>query len=80
VLAEPRSGLRTHAGRLAAPVVRLAGGATVRSTRVTLPGAEIWVAFLPDAGVRGLRSGRRSVPLDLPAPAARCGYSAERGF
>jgi hypothetical protein len=66
--------------RFATPVVQLAGGRTVRSRRIRLRGQDAWVAFLPDARVRRLRSGRFGVPLALPAAAAQCGYSISRDF
>jgi hypothetical protein len=66
--------------RFAAPVVRLAGGRTVRSRRIRLRGEDAWFAFLPDARVRRLRAGRFSVPLALPAATAQCGYSISREF
>jgi hypothetical protein len=48
--------------------------------RIPLRGEDAWVAFLPDAGVRGLRSGRQRVVLDLPPASSQCGYSADRAF
>jgi hypothetical protein len=66
--------------RFAAPHVLLAGGETVRSRRIPLRGEDAWVAFLPDARVRGLRSGPRRVALDLPPASAQCGYAVGRGF
>jgi hypothetical protein len=71
-------------GRMAAghapPRVRLANGQTVRSRRIALRGEDAWFAFLPDAGVIGLRAGKQRVAVDLPAPSAQCGYSLRRGF
>jgi hypothetical protein len=64
----------------AAPHVRLAGGRSVRARRIRLRGEDAWVAFLPDVGVRGLRSGRQRVVLDLPPAGSQCGYSADRAF
>jgi hypothetical protein len=66
--------------RFAAPRVLLDRGRSVRSRRISLRGEDAWVAFLPDAAVRGLRSGRHSVPLDLPPAGSLCGYTAERRF
>ena len=66
--------------RFATPNVRLAGGRSVRSRRIKLRGEDAWVAFLPDARVRGLRAGDRRVALDLPPASAQCGYSADRAF
>jgi hypothetical protein len=66
--------------RFAAPVVLLAGGRTVRARRIPLRGEDAFVAFLPDARVRGLRAGDRRVPLDLPPGSSQCGYSADRAF
>jgi hypothetical protein len=60
--------------------VRLAGGRTVRSRRIRLRGEDAWVAFLPDARVREMRSGRVGVALALPPAAAQCGYSIRRAF
>ncbi len=62
------------------PVVLLAGGGAVPARRIRLPGHDGWVAFVPDAGVRGLRAGRRSVPLALPPANEQCGYSLHRNF
>jgi hypothetical protein len=66
--------------RLAAPRIMLAGGRTVRSRIIPLRGDDAWVAFLPDAAVRGLRSGRHRAPLRLPPASTQCGYTAERYF
>jgi hypothetical protein len=63
-----------------APVVRLDGGRTVRTQRIPLRGKDAFVAFLPDARVRGLQSGGHRVALDLPPAGSQCGYSADRGF
>ena len=49
-------------------------------SRISLRGEDAFVAFLPDARVRGLRSGDHRVALDLPPASAQCGYSASRGF
>ena len=51
----------------ARPEVLLAGGRSVRARRLTFPGDDGWVAFLPDAGVRGLKGGR-ACRLRLPPP------------
>jgi hypothetical protein len=64
----------------ATPVVLLAGGRTGRARRIPLRGKDGFVAFLPDARVRGLRSGRHRVALDLPPASSQCGYSADRAF
>jgi hypothetical protein len=72
--------LRPHGDRFATPVVRLAGGRTVRAQRIRLRGEDAFVAFLPDTRVRGLRSGRHRVALDLPPASSQCGYSADRAF
>ena len=66
--------------RFATPVVLLDGGRTVRTRRIPLRGEDAFVAFLPDARARGLRSGDRRVALDLPPASSQCGYSADRGF
>ena len=66
--------------RFAAPAVLLDGGRTVRTRRIPLRGEDAFVAFLPDARVRGLRSGDHRVALDLPPASSQCGYSADRGF
>jgi hypothetical protein len=55
-------------------------GSSVRARRIRLRGEDAWVAFLPDAAVGGLRSGRRAVPLTLPPASAQCGYSIGRRF
>lgn len=65
---------------LAPPSILLAGDRTVRSRRIALRGDDAWVAFLPDAPVRGLASGKRSVPLNLPPASAQCGYMISRAF
>ena len=64
--------------RFAPPRVELGDGSSVRSRRVRLRGEDAWVAFLPDATVSGLRSGKHAVPLALPPASAQCGYSAGR--
>jgi hypothetical protein len=66
--------------RFAAPRVLLAGGEAVRSRRISLRGEDAWLAFLPDGRVRGLRSGKQHVGLDLPPASSQCGYSVARGF
>jgi hypothetical protein len=66
--------------RFAAPRVLLDGGESVRARRIPLRGEDGWVAFIPDAGVRGLRAGEHDVPLDLPPASAQCGYSLSRSF
>jgi hypothetical protein len=66
--------------RLPAPRVGLDGGRTVRSRTISLRGQDAWVAFLPEAAVRGLRSGKHRAPLRLPPASAQCGYTAERHF
>lgn len=66
--------------RFATPVVLLDGGRTVRTRRIPLRGKDAFVAFLPDARVRGLRSGDHRVALDLPPASSQCGYSADRAF
>jgi hypothetical protein len=66
--------------RLDPPVVRLAGGKTVRSRRIRLRGEDAWVAFLPDAGIRGLRSGSAAARVRLPPAGEQCGYSTEHHF
>jgi hypothetical protein len=66
--------------RLRAPRVVLDGGRTVRSRTISLRGEDAWVAFLPDAAVRGLRAGSRRVPLRLPPASAQCGHNVERVF
>jgi hypothetical protein len=78
----PRSALAygRMGDRFAAPVVLLDGGRTVRTRRIPLRGEDAFVALLPDARVRGLRSGDHRVALDLPPASAQCGYSANRGF
>ena len=62
------------------PVLLLAGGGTVPARRIRLPGQDGWVAIVPDAGVRGLRAGRRRVPLALPPASEQCGYGLRRNF
>jgi hypothetical protein len=62
------------------PQVLLAGGRSVRARRLKLRGQDGWVAFLPDAGVRGLRGGDSRAPLRLPPAGEQCGYSATRAF
>lgn len=64
----------------ATPVVLLAGGRAVHARRIPLRGKDAFVAFLPDARVRGLRSGDRRVALDLPPASEQCGYSVDRGL
>ena len=66
--------------RLPPPQILLEGGRTVRSRTIALSGEDAWVAFLPDAAVRGLRAGKRRVALSLPPASRQCGYSAYRGF
>jgi hypothetical protein len=66
--------------RLHAPVVRLAAGKSVRSRRIRLRGEDAWVAFLPDAGIRGLRSDSANVRVKLPAAGEQCGYRTEHRF
>jgi hypothetical protein len=66
--------------RFQTPVVRLAGGETVRARRIRLRGEDGWLAFLPDAGVRGLRGGRQHAALALPPASAQCGYSVRQNF
>jgi hypothetical protein len=66
--------------RLPAPRVILEGGRTIRSRTISLRGKNAWVAFLPDASVRGLRAGKHRVPLRLPPASRQCGYSAARSF
>jgi hypothetical protein len=66
--------------RLPAPRVILEGDRTIRSRTIPLRGEDAWVAFLPDARVRGLRSGKHRVPLRLPPASQQCGYSADRHF
>ena len=66
--------------RNSAPSVLLDGDRRVRARRIPLRGEDGWVAFLPDATVRGLRSGAHRVALDLPPASEQCGYSAERTF
>jgi hypothetical protein len=63
-----------------APHVLLDGGDSVRARRLKLRGEDGWVAFLPDAGVRGLRGDGSRAPLRLPPAGAQCGYSATRAF
>jgi hypothetical protein len=66
--------------RLPAPRVVLDGGRIVRSRTISLRGQDAWVAFLPKAAVRALRSGKHRAPLRLPPASAQCGYTAERHF
>jgi hypothetical protein len=66
--------------RFPAPRVILDGDRTIGSRRISLRGEDGWVAFLPDAAVRGLRSGKHRVPLLLPQASQQCGYSAARNF
>ena len=40
----------------------------------------VWFAFLPDAGVRGLRAGKQRVALRLPPASRQCGYALGRSF
>jgi hypothetical protein len=65
--------------QLAVPRVVLAGR-SVKPRRIALKGDDAWVAVLPDAPVRGLRSGKRSVKLRLPPASAQCGYDLARSF
>jgi hypothetical protein len=62
------------------PQVLLDGGGSVRARRLKLRGEDGWVAFLPDAGVRGLRGGGSRAPLRLPPAGEQCGYSVSRSF
>jgi hypothetical protein len=66
--------------RLPAPRIVLDGGRTVRPRTIRLRGEDAWVAFLPDAAVRGLRGGDGRASLRLPPASAQCGYSASRTF
>jgi hypothetical protein len=66
--------------RMRAPRVLLAGGRTVRSRTISLRGDDAWVAFLPNAAVRGLQAGEDRVRLRLPPARAHCGYSVSRAF
>jgi hypothetical protein len=66
--------------RLPAPRVLLEGGRTIRSRTISLRGDDAWVAFLPNATVRGLRAGEHRVRLRLPPASRHCGYSASRSF
>jgi hypothetical protein len=65
---------------LPAPRVVLDRGRTVRSRTISLRGEDAWVAFLPEAAVRGLRAGEHRAPLRLPPASAQCGYTADRSF
>jgi hypothetical protein len=67
------------AGRIPRRVL-LDGGRTVRAERIALRGEDGWVSFIPDARVRGLRSGEHGVALDLPPASAQCGYDVGRRF
>jgi hypothetical protein len=78
----PRARVRAHAGYLRG-AARAAGRRPQRARAqdpASRRGRLAWVAFLPDVGVRGLRSGRQRVVLDLPPAGSQCGYSADRAF
>jgi len=66
--------------RLPAPRVLLEGGRTIRARTISLRGENAWVAFLPNAPVRGLRAGEHRVRLRLPPAGSQCGYSVNRLF
>ncbi len=63
-----------------APRVLLEDGRTIRSRTISLRGDDAWVAFLPNATVRGLRAGEHRVRLRLPPASSQCGYSVSRFF
>ena len=67
--------------RLRVPEVVLDGDRAIRARRIKRPGRrDLWFAFLPDAGVRGLRAGKQRVPLRLPPASRQCGYGVGRSF
>ena len=67
--------------RLRLPEVVLDGNRTLRTRRIKRPGNDdVWFAFLPDAGVRGLRAGKQRVALRLPPASRQCGYALGRSF
>ena len=66
--------------RVRTPQVVLEGAPAIRAQRISLPGDDAWVAFLPDVAVRGFRAGKHRVPLGLPPASRQCGYSAARAF